>query len=317
MKKHIFKTLSLLSVTSFSGLYLINKFLSAKGNIKSFKAERNGLFFEDSFGKLYYKKEGEGSPVLLIHDTESNLSGYEWQQLSKMLSSDYCVYTIDLLGTGLSDKPPITYTNYLFVRIITNFIENVIQDAPYVIASGFSSSFALVAASVKPDLIKELLLINPPSLKQLKKTPSQRSKARWKLLTFPILGSTLYNIIHNRKNLEYKLEEKCVYNPFLLNPKFYAIAWRNSHNSNGNGRYFYASMQGNYLNWDIQNALQKLTIPTSILYTSKNRNGREVASSYQHLYNPISVHTLKCCGLLPQIEKPSELFTLLKEELNF
>ena len=54
---------------------------------------------------------------------------------------DHTVYTIDLLGFGRSEKPNLTYTNYLYVQLVTDFIQNIIGEKTDIIASNESISF--------------------------------------------------------------------------------------------------------------------------------------------------------------------------------
>lgn len=75
---------------------------------------------------VYYTKEGTGKPLLLIHDLDTCTSGYEWKQLIPFLSNKYTVYTIDLLGFGRSEKANMTYTNFLYVQLISDFIKSEI-----------------------------------------------------------------------------------------------------------------------------------------------------------------------------------------------
>lgn len=56
----------------------------------------------------------------------------------KKLEKHYTVYTIDLLGCGRSDKPYLTYTNYLYVQLLTDFIHDVIGERPDVVTTGNS-----------------------------------------------------------------------------------------------------------------------------------------------------------------------------------
>ena len=88
----------------------------------------NGHIYRWKQGKIYYHRRGTGSPVLLIHGLDASDSGRDLDTLSKALSTKHTVYTIDLLGFGLSDKPWITYTNYLYVLLIQDFIKDVIGD---------------------------------------------------------------------------------------------------------------------------------------------------------------------------------------------
>lgn len=53
--------------------------------------------------RLRYQVEGSGPPVVLIHGFAGSI--YTWRKLVPLLAVDHTVYTIDLLGFGLSDKP--------------------------------------------------------------------------------------------------------------------------------------------------------------------------------------------------------------------
>ena len=83
----------------------------------------NDNYFEWRFGNIYYTKKGTGSPILLIHDTLPGASGYEWSKIEDELAIDHTVYTVDLLGCGRSDKSSITYTNFVYVQMISDFIK--------------------------------------------------------------------------------------------------------------------------------------------------------------------------------------------------
>ena len=75
---------------------------------------------------------------------------------------NHTVYTLDLLGCGRSEKPYLTYTNYLYVQLITDFIKNIIKDQPDVIATGESISFVTLAENMEHHLFKRIIAVNPP-----------------------------------------------------------------------------------------------------------------------------------------------------------
>ena len=79
-------------------------------------------YYNWRFGKIAYKKTGEGSPLLLVHNLNVCSSSYEWRNNIAELAKSHTVYTIDLLGCGCSDRPGLTYTNYLYVELITNIL---------------------------------------------------------------------------------------------------------------------------------------------------------------------------------------------------
>jgi len=86
---------------------------------------------------------------------------------------DTTVYTIDLLGCGRSEKPDLTYTNYLFVQLISDFIKSEIGHRTDVIATGNSGTFVIMACDHNPELFDRLLLINPQSISACSHLPGK------------------------------------------------------------------------------------------------------------------------------------------------
>src|SRR5688572_29245227 len=53
--------------------------------------------------RIAYLDEGQGPPVILVHGYGGSIWQWEYQQ--QPLSASHRVITLDLLGSGLSDKP--------------------------------------------------------------------------------------------------------------------------------------------------------------------------------------------------------------------
>lgn len=100
-------------------------------------------------------------PMLLIHDLTVWSSEYEWLKMAKVLSDTYRIYCVDLIGCGKSDKPGITYTNYFYVQMITDFVKEVIKAPTLVAATGLSGSFVLMANALDETLFTEIMLVSP------------------------------------------------------------------------------------------------------------------------------------------------------------
>ena len=122
------KNLIMLSAATVAGIYAFNKFIEATSTKKNLLKEESGTFFEWKLGDIFYKKTGSGSPVLLIHDINVSSSSEEWSKIYKLLAKSHTVYVMDLIGCGRSDKPAIQYTNYMYVQLITDFINKVIKE---------------------------------------------------------------------------------------------------------------------------------------------------------------------------------------------
>ena len=76
-----------------------------------------------ALGTFIIPKRELGHRFFLIHDTLPGASGYEWSKIEDELAIDHTVYTVDLLGCGRSDKSSITYTNFVYVQMISDFIK--------------------------------------------------------------------------------------------------------------------------------------------------------------------------------------------------
>ncbi len=153
-------TVSVLSTSSVAGIGLINKLIKLSAVSKGLLDHSDVLYYHWRFGDISYRKAGSGKPLLLIHDLDAAASSYEYHRVIPALSKKFTVYTIDLLGCGLSEKPCLTYTNYLYVQLISDFIKSVIGHRTDVIASGVSGSFVIMACNNSPDLFKRLMLIS-------------------------------------------------------------------------------------------------------------------------------------------------------------
>jgi hypothetical protein len=166
MKKNI-KHFFLLTALAAGTIHFVNRFINMTADIKNILKAENGNFYDWKNGQIYYTKRGSGSPLLLIHDLNPVSSSYEWCKVIRKLEKKHTVYTLDLLGCGRSAKPYLTYTNYLYVQLVTDFIQNVIGEKTDIIASNESISFVTLACNMNKDLANSIIAINPTSLKEL------------------------------------------------------------------------------------------------------------------------------------------------------
>ena len=118
----------------------------------------------------------------------------EWDKVIGTLSKEHTVYTIDLLGCGKSDKPAITYTCYLYVQLLTDFIRDIIGEKTDIVATGASASFVTAACQNIADQIDHIILVCPESTHALAKAPNHKSKLLAKIINIPIYGTFIYNV---------------------------------------------------------------------------------------------------------------------------
>ena len=212
--KHKLVTLGILFTAATGVIYLINRLIFASATLKDLLKSSANNYYNWRFGKIYYKKKGSGSPILLIHDLTVYSSAYEWKNVIDKLAKSHTVYAIDLLGCGRSEKPRITYTNYLYVQLISDFIKNIIHEKTDIVASGYSGSFSILACHNESSLFGKIFLVNPPELTTLNKIPGKKSKLYKFLLELPVFGTLVYNMITCQSNIQLLFTEKYLYNPF-------------------------------------------------------------------------------------------------------
>ena len=313
-EKHTLRNLLVSVCGTLGGIHLLNRFI-IKDSVKVHRlAQEHGSFYCWKYGRIFYKKEGNGkTPILLIHDASEFSCGWEWRNLAKQLKDDFTIYTIDLPGCGRSDKPAVTYTNYFYVMAIRSFMKDVIGEPTWIAAAGLSSSFAVMAGAFEQDQILGLYMINPCSLHTLGKTPDKVSSSMRMLLSMPIIGTGLYHLITSRSNLEYLLGEKYFYNPFKVDLYTLQIFHESAHLHKSAGRYFTASLNGRYMNWDIRRALTNAHYPVRIFYGEKLNNASKIAHSYRKFCSHAIVRSIVGTKMLPHLECPEYTASLMRK----
>lgn len=305
------KTLFKTSLLSVGALHCINKIIDSNTSADN-STRTSGKFYHWKHGNIFYRVNGQGKPVLLIHDLTVFSSSYEWSKMIGYLAEKHTVYTIDLIGCGRSDKPPIIYTNYYYTQLIRDFVNEIIKEKTDVAASGLSASFVMMANMVDEDLFDNIVLLNPSDIRALKKTPDRNSKAVIKLFRLPVIGKTLYYMAVNKDNTEYLLTEKLFYCPFKLNPSMIKSFYAAAHTDHGNGKMLFASLKGYYLNMDISKAVANAKNRIILICGSKIENREEIEASYLRLNKNIISFSVPKAKYLPHLEVPEQMRELLR-----
>lgn len=315
MKKNI-KHFFVLSALALETVHLVNRFVDMTAEMKNILKSENGEYFEWKNGKIFYTKRGTGSPLLLIHELNPISSSYEWCRTVKKLEKNHTVYTLDLLGCGRSEKPYLTYTNYLYVQLLTDFIHNVIGEAPDVITTNNSVSFTILAQNMNKNLIKRIIAINPPALGTFERTPDKFSTMTKTLLELPIIGTFVYNVRTHETNIAKELKNTYFCKSQLVSSKMLDAYYESAHMSKSHGKYLMASIEGHYTDNAITHALKKLDIPVYIIESRSIKNAVSIADSYASKNSMIETAYISNAGLIPQLEVPEKLLSIIHMFLN-
>lgn len=311
-KKKLMNCALFVSMTTFV-MFIINKLIYFISTIENVLDKVKGNYYEWRFGKIFYTKQGTGKPLLLIHDTTSMGSGYEWNKVAKELSKTNTVYTIDLLGCGRSEKPNITYTNYLYVQLITDFVKQIIGKKTDIVSSGLSSSFVLMACHMDDTIINKIVMVSPHSFASLNKSPNKNSTALKILLNTHIIGTLIYNMVFTRKNISSLLKDEYYYNNGKVSEELIQNYYESAHTCNSASKYVFSSIKGRYLNANVVNALRSLN--NSIFIISGDSHIKEckyIGEQYQEKLPAIEVVHIEKSLLVPHIEQPESFIEQLQ-----
>ena len=314
MSKHnTLKKIIAATIVVGAAMHAANEYIIKKATAKDLLKKDNGTFYSFKYGDIFYKISGEGKPILLIHDINECSSGMEWFYLEKKLAKTNRVYTIDLLGCGRSDKPKLVYNNFLYVQLITDFINDVIGESAHIIATGKSAAPVVKAAKLHEEFIDKIIFINPTDLIELNEVPDTFSKIKKSVLTCPVVGTFIYHILHR---------EDCVFNRFINdyfsdpNADFQEIAeyyYESAHRNRSGSKYLYASLEGNCVNMNVNHALKVLDKDIIIISGDDYYESEYVPEDYAKLNDNIECISITETSYLPQLEDSTRVMDIIQE----
>ncbi len=283
---------------------------SLPGQSRFYHWIRNGELYN-----IFYKIDGEGSPVLLVHGIDAAASGHEMRAPFAGLSQAHRVYAIDLLGFGLSDRPGRAYTAADYVDLIDDFLRDVVQQPAAIIASSLSAAYAIAVAARAPERVTSLILICPTGLQRLADPPQTRQQLVGQILRLPILGSALFNLLVSRPILRYFLAERTYADPGRVTEKLLDAYSCTSHQDGA--RYAPAAFLGGALNLSVRETYPSLAQPVQIVW---GRDAKITPVSDANLFiraRPASRLTVfERAGLLPHDECAEEFLELARKFLD-
>jgi pimeloyl-ACP methyl ester carboxylesterase len=130
------------------------------------------------FGNIRFRAPLQGttgSPIVLIHGIYGGASHRTFRKLLPLLDQAGArVFILDLPGAGESDKPRRFYTIEDLDLFVENFLAEVVKERATVVTESLAGTAALKVSSLRPDLIRRLVLVNPTGVNSLATAPSQR-----------------------------------------------------------------------------------------------------------------------------------------------
>lgn len=301
-----------LSGSSIAAMHVINRVHSSLCTAKCLLRNSENRYYEWRFGKVRYQKKGSGSPLLFIHDLTVGSSNYEYHRLINNLTENHEIYSIDLLGYGLSDKPSMTYTNNLYEQLISDFIMNVIKRKTSVIVTGESVPFVILACHNNPDIFNKIICINPQSLYLQNQIPSNQTKLMKFFLEIPILGTFTYHVLANRITFEKMFQKQYFYRLDEIRDKYISNYLEAAYAGGYSSKYAFASYVGKYMSLNILHELKEINNSILMIGGERERDIYITIDNYKY-YNPsIEEVYIPNTKHLPQLEAPDEMLEQIK-----
>lgn len=182
--------------------------------------------------RIAYLDAGKGAPVILVHGFGGSLWQWEYQQTA--LSADHRVITLDLLGSGFSDKPDLDYTPTQMVEFFRAFMDALGIQRAALVGNSMGAGLVIGMALTYPDRVDRLILIGGMPNQVLEKLASPLIKravesrtpawlvtvgnwffGRW------LTETVLKEIVHDQGLLTYAVIERAYQNrkrPGLIPP---------------------------------------------------------------------------------------------------
>lgn len=298
------KQLITISTLLLTGMHIINRYTDIC--ITPVTTAKNDKTFVWKDLKINYAEKGnKNNPtLLLLHNLSPSSSKEEWYCIDDKLSEQFHIFELDLPGCGRSDKPNVTYINYMYVQLLHDFIKEIIGKKVNICTTAYSSAFTFMTARMYTEIIDNIIVINPTSFDQLYAPVTKEGKLKEKILDLPILGTFLYNCIMSKSSIENNYKYLYFYNEKNVPEKAVDISYYNAHCKQSTGKYLLSSMLGNYTNINIIHALPKIN---NQIYLIGNRNYKKIFQEYKK-YNPsICTVYVSNCRMLPQMEIPNTI----------
>lgn len=308
-------TILILSAGAATITALINKAIKLSATSRNVLGDSESLCYKWRLGNIHYTKKGHGKPILLLHDLSSSSSAYEWKNVAAKLADHHTVYTIDMLGFGRSEKPNLTYTSYLYVQLLCDFIKSEIGHRTDIVAAGASSALATMTCSQSPELFDQLIFINPESILTCSQLPGKNAKLYKFILDFPIVGTLIYNISCSKQALMKEFMTNYYYNPYSVKASI-IDAYHEAAHLGESPKSIYASLQCNYVKCNIVNALRKINNSIYIIGGASLEHIQELMEEYKE-YNPaVETAYIPNTKHIPQLEKSAEVYKLIQTFLS-
>ncbi|MGH9380728.1 MAG: alpha/beta fold hydrolase [Thermoanaerobaculia bacterium] len=266
-------------------------------------------------GDVAFQRLGAGPAAVLLHSFGPGASGEEWREVAETLAADHEIFVPDLLGWGRSDKPRRTYDGELYLRLLVDFLVDVVARPATLVAAGLPAGYAMLTAVDHPEIVDALALLTPLGLDLASEEPDLMDALAQRALRLPILGTTALNAYTSRAALTRWLRNEVFAAPERADAALVDMLHRAAHQPGG--RYALTAWLCGYLNVDVEPAL---TRSRQRLWLGWGRAAVtpavESADRWLRHRPDAELEVFEACGSLPHLEAPRRVAASLARFLT-
>lgn len=254
--------------------------------------------------------------LVFLHGFGGGSSAYEWSKVYPAFASEYRIIAPDLIGWGRSEHPARDYRVDDYISTILEFMEQTCSGPTTVIASSLTAAFTIRAAIERPDLFKSLILTTPAGLSDFGENYTRSFFTQ--LVNTPVLDRLLYSFgVATDGGVRSFLEQRQFARPNRVYQEIVEAYLESAQQPNA--EYAALSFVRGDLCFDLSLYIQKLTIPTAIIWGRKSQfTGPEIGRRLASM-NPQAIQIfqqLEDVGLTPQLELPAVTTGLIRRYLT-
>ena len=265
----------------------------------------------DSITTRYWSVGTQGTPVILLHGGGGSIE--VWVYNIAELAQHHRVFAFDMVGTGLSDKPVVSYSLDYQLQFLNRLLDTLgLQQASF-IGHSMGGGILLKLALESPERVQKLGLISSFGL-------GREIDIYDRLLAaFPAIANL---IPPSRSSVRWVLNN-CVYNPKLVPEEWVELGFQRF-NLPGQREALISLLTTNLNFWGVRRdvfspivqQLESIKAPTLVVW-GKQDSIIPVAHAYvasQKIPNA-SLHIFERCGHWAQVEYPRKFNHLVTEFL--
>ncbi|MDD3919130.1 MAG: alpha/beta hydrolase [Candidatus Pacebacteria bacterium] len=142
--------------------------------------------------KIVYKKEGTGTPIMILHGWGG--SSKSWERIIELLSEKkYMVVCPDLPGFGESETPKEPWNINRYISFVLDFLESQDIEECILLGHSFGGGLATKISSEYPKIINKLILCDAAVVRSKERLSLRQKVAKMAAnIAKPLVGNKLY-----------------------------------------------------------------------------------------------------------------------------